>query len=162
MLIACTLAVLWMYADCIMYVVLGLLFPYIMSLPLRWDNTFRVMIGPFANLFPVIKLSKECTISLEFQRGGFQKSCVWANPDKPVRSSVNLCLWHRSLTSDLLCPLLHCLKVQFGCFPPWCKCHLFVESCSVHCRMFSRISSFSPLDANSIPSPGCDNQNVSS
>lgn len=161
MLIACTLAVPWMYADCIMYVVLGLLFPYIMSLPLRWDNTFRVMIGPFANLFPVIKLSKECTISLEFQGGDFRRA-VFGLTQIKLRSSVNLCLWHRSLTSDLLYPVLRCLKVHFGYFPPWCKCHLFVESCSVHCRMFSSISSFSPLDANSIPSRGCDNQNVSS
>ena len=48
-----------------------------------------------------------------------------------------------------------------GVSPPWHNCQFFVGACSVHCRVFGSISTFCPLDPNSIPSPSCDNQNVS-
>lgn len=54
------------------------------------------------------------------------------------------------------------LKYILGFFPPGHKCRLSVWSCSVHCRVFSSVSSFSSLEANSFPSLRCDSQNVSS
>ena len=41
----------------------------------------------------------------------------------------------------------------------WSEAFL-VLTCSVHCRMFSSICGFYPLDASSLPTPRCKSQNV--